>query len=125
MHTGGFIADDKKKHAIGFAIPLQSIIKNIIKQLDSRESLDAMFRFIEAAAQNPHLEEYLKEFAESLMRNPSDENAEMLVKICFETKRNGMLNLFQMIQEKLDKNKKYFEQILQKIDRYRAHQEEE
>uniref|UniRef100_A0A3B1IFZ8 Serine protease n=1 Tax=Astyanax mexicanus TaxID=7994 RepID=A0A3B1IFZ8_ASTMX len=44
MHTGGFYIDEIREHAIGFAIPLQSIIKNIIKQLASRESLDAMFR---------------------------------------------------------------------------------
>uniref|UniRef100_A0A3B1KAP2 Serine protease n=1 Tax=Astyanax mexicanus TaxID=7994 RepID=A0A3B1KAP2_ASTMX len=132
MHTGGFLTDEIREHAIGFAIPLQSIIKNIIKQLASRESLNVMFRFIETAAQNPCLGEYLKEckeylkgsekylkvFAEVLMRNQSDGNAEMLATIYFETKRNGMLNLFQMIQKALYNNKKYpyVQRIQQKID---------
>uniref|UniRef100_A0A3B1J1L6 Serine protease n=1 Tax=Astyanax mexicanus TaxID=7994 RepID=A0A3B1J1L6_ASTMX len=66
MHTGGFLTDGNKEHIIEFGIPLHSIIQNIIKQLASRESLDVMFKFIEAAAQNPHLEEYLKEYHQEI-----------------------------------------------------------
>uniref|UniRef100_A0A8B9JRB8 Serine protease n=1 Tax=Astyanax mexicanus TaxID=7994 RepID=A0A8B9JRB8_ASTMX len=117
MHTGGFLTDGNKEHIIEFGIPLHSIIKNIIKQLASREYLDVMFKFIETAAQNPHLEEYLKEFAIELIRNPSNRNAEMLVRICLET-RNGMPNLSQMIYEALDKNVggQHIHQIQQEIN---------
>ncbi|XP_049325464.1 serine protease FAM111A-like [Astyanax mexicanus] len=113
MHTGGFIADETRKHAIGFAIPLQSIIKNIIKQLDSRESLDAMFRFIEAAAQNRDLEEYLEEYSKELMTKHSYRSAELLARLHFESDRYGMS---LMIHEELNKIKKHIEEIQQEID---------
>uniref|UniRef100_A0A3B1JN32 Serine protease n=1 Tax=Astyanax mexicanus TaxID=7994 RepID=A0A3B1JN32_ASTMX len=125
MHTGVYFTDEIREYAIGCSIPLHSIIQNIIKQLASRESLDVMFKFIETAAQNPCLEEYLKEcekylkeLAEALMRNQSERNAEMLARIYFEINRNGMWNLSQKIHQVLYINKKeqYFQLILRKID---------
>ncbi|XP_066517610.1 serine protease FAM111A-like [Hoplias malabaricus] len=101
MHTGGFFTNEKQFHIIGFAIPLYSVIWNIMGQMYSRDSPKEMIVFIKEATQNPHLEELLMECVKELAKPQPvpDRNVQLLKEIYSEAEKSHWEGLLKMMND--------------------------